>query len=153
MEQTQKITPFRAILTSQRPSTFLSLNLVRGLMTHEPRIHICNVLRQLRFQYDLPSSLLRSRRAGKMPKPKVLTKERLLRGLLGIAQLDALPSQLHRTDAQSPPAAYLSAAVAAIGEGSTHSGLSQQLTNQKTSEEPGRKPVAWNRCCKKWPYL
>lgn len=72
-----------------------------------------------------------------MPKPKVWTKERLPRGLLGIAQLDALPSQLHRTDAQSPPAAYLSAAVAAIGEGSTHSGFFQQLTNLKTSEEPG----------------
>ena len=38
---------------------------------------------------------------------------------------------------QSPPAAYLNAAVAAIGEGSTHSGFFQQLTNQKNCEEPG----------------
>ena len=53
-----------------------------------------------------------------------------------MAQLDELPSQLCRTDVQIPPAAYLNAAVAAMGEGSTHSGFFQQLTNQKNCEEP-----------------
>ena len=65
-----------------------------------------------------------------MPKQKYWTNERLYRGLLGIAQLDELPSQLSKTDAQRPPEAYLGAAVAAIGEGSTPSGFVQQLTHE-----------------------
>jgi hypothetical protein len=65
-----------------------------------------------------------------MPKQKYWTNERLYRGLLGIAQLDELPSQLSKPDAQRPPEAYLGAAVAAIGEGSTPSGLVQQLTHE-----------------------